>query len=476
MQDYLVTKKHLAFGALSILGFLTVIISAFPGYTNFDEMYMLNEGLNHHISDIHPPMQMLIWLSLIKLAKLFGGNELLQISSTLLIQNIVFWLSAYHIAKWFNSFKLGLLFLAAILAAPVGLVYLGHIGKDSEMAIAFFSALALIGQSIRTKNRKLLLVSIIPIFFGLSIRSNGIIAAVPLVIIMSDQIINNFSKVKLNKYILAIAILISLVSCNLLIKEVVIKEKCCDAAQALMTPVYDLMSISTKVNQNLVPKSLYLNDKYNLETIKNNFNETYINWDGLIIPSHKNFKEVIQAWLNGIYEHPNIFIIHRVRTLQLFLGLHQGGAPFPFMYGFYCDPNTISGFNQEIAKYCQAISKIDTNYTTNLNNILKNYILNSNNSFMYKIWPYILASLLIIMLHSVFLKKHNAKKTSKENLKKYFWIWQSAIINILPFLLLANSAQFRYLIWSALSLFVFTMLSVDEIFMYKPRDSDNSLC
>jgi hypothetical protein len=76
---------------------------------------------------------------------------------------------------------------------------------------------------------------------------------------------------------------------------------------------------------------------------------------------------------------------------------------------------------------------------------------------VYRIWIYYVAITAVLLLPI-------AKR--RFLLDPVIWLSTSAVMYTLPYLLLANSAQFRYLYWPALALFCAFVLRLDAILSY----------
>ena len=185
------SEKNLILDYIAISGIFIGFISAFPGHTNFDELYTLGEYFRGEVSDMHPPMQMLLAAKFIELGKLIRITPLYSISIILMTQLILYWWSLREISKLIKIYYLRFIFLLLLNIAPIALVYASHIGKDSQMAVALILSFALISKSGREKNFIYLLLAIPPIFYAFTIRANAPAAALPFIVYWSFIFIKN---------------------------------------------------------------------------------------------------------------------------------------------------------------------------------------------------------------------------------------------------------------------------------------------
>ncbi|MDQ6733330.1 MAG: hypothetical protein M3Z35_04310, partial [Nitrospirota bacterium] len=327
--------------ALASLGFLLTIVSAFPGHTNFDEFYSLAELWSGAVSDLHPPIQVLTWAALMDFGRLFGLGAVAQAGLMLIVQAAVFWSSAALVASWLTSKRLGRILLLVLAISPISLVYLGHIGKDSQQAIALLAAVACMGQAIRHRSMAILVLSLAPLFYGFAVRSNAPAAVLPLClfgVLIAFDLRGIDLRSWRRKAAVALGTLLlfaALFGASRILSSSVVKNRCCFAMQAVMTPVYDLMGVSVRINQNLVPPAIYQDPNYSLETIRQGYGPTTFSWDGLVMVGPNQAWDPVKAWLEAMWQHPKEFLQHRLAHLSYFFGLHSGPPPFPYMSGFY---------------------------------------------------------------------------------------------------------------------------------------------
>src|SRR5262249_29210803 len=144
-----------------------------PGHTNFDEFYSLTELWSGKISDLHPPLQVEVWGALMDIGRTFGLGPVGQASVLLIVQAAVFWASAAIIASWLTSKWLARILLLVIAVSPVSLVYLGHLGKDSQLAIALLAAVTCMALAVKRRSVAMLALSLPLLFYGFTVRSNG---------------------------------------------------------------------------------------------------------------------------------------------------------------------------------------------------------------------------------------------------------------------------------------------------------------
>ena len=436
-----------------MLGFSVAFISAFPGHTNFDELMTLGEYFRGEVSDMHPPMQMLFSVQFIKFGLEVGLMPVITVGIILLVQLMAYWWSIKTIAKFIENHVIRIVFLIILALSPIGMIYSSHIGKDSQMAISLLFSFALIYLGIKQCRLSIVSIALAPIFYAYTIRANAPAAVLPIIFywaisVLSILKINN--KIKIKTIVLVLSVLIIINILNYSIVNNTVKIKCCSGVQLIMTPVYDLMGISRKIQYNLVPDFLY-SGKYDLSDINRNFNSTYINWDGLKQANFSQLMPVMKLWFKAILDYPNEFIEHRMNTLKYFFGLQFGPPAFPYMSGFFNNISVTGSSNitlELISEYNKIAPYLIFKDASEL------YFSKTSSFIFYRFWVYIAFSIAIfILMKCLRLKYDLAPKI----------LLSSSVLYILPYIILANSAQFRYVYWPALALYIIFFINLDKI-------------
>ena len=442
---------------LIILGFFLGIISSFPGHTNFDELYTLGEYFRGEVSDMHPPMQMLLSAHTIEIGLKFGLIPIISVAIILFIQLLIYWWSIKTLSTFIQNQFLRIVFLAILALSPIGLVYSAHIGKDSQMAIALLFSFTLILLANSKNKIKLLFIAIVPIFYAYTIRANGPAAVIPILFFWSISIVKilNFKKniiLKATGGFFLILLLINILNYSILRTNV--KIHCCGGIQLIMTPVYDLMGVSKIIQKNLIPNYLYI-DKYDLSDINKNFDSTCINWDGLKQADYSKLIPILQLWLDMIKDYPTEFIVHRFNTLKYFFGMQFSPPAFPYMSGFY--NNIEKTGKSKVTNELVAEYNLIAPYLI-LKDILESYFGATAKFPFYRYWVYLLLNLVVFL----YISKIKLKVHFPINILTF-----SALLYTLPYLILANSAQFRYIYWPVIAFYIVFFINLDQILLCK---------
>jgi hypothetical protein len=436
-----------------ILGFTVAYISAFPGHTNFDELMTLGEYFRGEVSDMHPPMHMLFNAQFIKYGLVAGIMPIISVGIILLIQLMVYWWSIKTIAKIIENHKIRLVFLIILALSPIGMIYSSHIGKDSQMAISLLFSFALIYFGNKECKLSVMIIALAPIFYAYTIRANAPAAVLPILFYWAVSVLNVLKinkKIKTKTIGLVLGVLVIIHILNYNIVNNTVKIKCCGGVQLIMTPVYDLMGISKEIQENLVPEFLYL-EKYDLSDINRNFNSTYINWDGLKQANFSQLIPVMNLWLKAILDYPYEFIAHRMNTLKYFFGLQFGAPAFPYMSGFFNNIGATGSSNTTL-ELIGEYNKISPYLI--YKEISEVYYSKTSTFIFYRFWVYILITIAMFICMGYLKLKYDF----------YLKILiASSVFYTLPYLVLANSAQFRYVYWPALALYIIFFINLDKI-------------
>jgi hypothetical protein len=434
---------------LAILGLIVTIFSAFPGHTNFDEFNSLNEYLGYNLSAIQPPLHSIIWGNSIIFGKYIGLKPIWQASLLFFLQIFLFWLAAYYFASLLKNKFLAIVFLLVLIITPLSMLYIGHIGKDSQMAISFFLTFLLIFKASKEKSKKYLFFALFFLLYGFLIRSNAPAAAIPIIFYWSSVYIKNFSNNSIYKKIILFSSVLILFLITQSYLNSSLKHKDIAGIQLVMTPIHELMGLSIVVNENLVPKKFYRDDSFTLDYIKEVYVPTYPYWDKLKLTGYEYFPDAYQAWVNAIKKYPKEYINLKINYLKIFYGFNFGPVPFSTYYGFYLNDKLVqSKITEELT---QDVKELNPKFLK-IKNIFKDYIISASNSFIYRPWIYIFIGISLLIL---------SHRKGKNN-EFCAWLAFSAILYTAPYIIISSSVSIRYNLWTIFAFTLISFLKIDE--------------
>ena len=165
------SRQSLLMVAIAIAGFILSLLAFWPGFMEYDSFDQYGQVIGIlPLKDWHPASMTLLWRALITI---YNGPQ-----PMLVLQSLLYWSGFLYLALWLwrdtSKFTLA---LTAVLVPflPFLINFTGVIWKDTHLAVVlFWAALLLVfGKTSWSK----LLISLLFIFYGLSVRHNGIAAA-----------------------------------------------------------------------------------------------------------------------------------------------------------------------------------------------------------------------------------------------------------------------------------------------------------
>lgn len=174
-KQFVASAKALIF-AVTCTGFCLSMLAFWPGFMEFDSFDQYAQAIDREpLNDWHPVLMALLWRVLIRF---HDGPE-----PMLLLQMALYWSGFLYLALQMLKRVRPVLACGAILIPflPFLLNFSGVVWKDTHMAVAFFWValiLAFARPSMWGAATSLLLI-----FYGLTVRHNGIAAALPLLLL-----------------------------------------------------------------------------------------------------------------------------------------------------------------------------------------------------------------------------------------------------------------------------------------------------
>lgn len=434
---------RLVLASACVLGAALTVASSYPGHTNYDEFSSLNEILSDAVSDIQPPLQAIAWAGLIDLGKRLGLGNTASLATMLIVQTALFWWALYVIAGSLRTRWLGAGLVLAFAALPPTLAYLGHIGKDTQHAVALAVALALILAAWRRRARWPLVVAVLPLFYAFGVRSNGLFAVLPLCVPWAVAWFEARGTSAVRHWRVGIASLglfAALFAANAGFYEAVVRNKCCLGNAGYMTLVHDMMGISYRIDENLVPPYMYSVPDYSLDTIRRNYEPRWtINFDGLRIIRDEDQPKILRDWLDAVTGHPREYLGHRLDLARYFLGLTTEPNHFGLFLGFYrsADVRRLD-VNPELSALVAGVD--DNRVLVRVKQAFATYFWAFRDTVLFRPWFYVVVAGLAYLLLG------RSRGAFPDRLT--VWLGLSNALYFLPYLPLTSSASFRYVIWS----------------------------
>lgn len=438
----------------ALFGLAITIITFYPGRLYTDSVYQLLQAKKESQLDTwHPISMVLVWQAFINL---MHGNY----SGLLLLQLFLMWggllVSSLVVYKNTKNKKLPFLILAIGLL-PYIINLIGFVVKDIQMASSLLMATALLTYIKYIKPSKNLrwifsiLISLL-LIYAISVRVNGIVATLPLLILLASLLVSPKSKRRRLTITLIVVcfMVISLFVINIL-------NKITDATVSSSTVTMYILDINNLQDKNSILQKAPPEVREQLVafegcSLRNNAKTNLNVWE--CMPDPINMKELIilstsphlkttqRYWLSVILSNPLGYIAQKTETYTQFL-LNTNSI--------WLDHDANEAITHKDAprpgqKYI--IQK-------SANSIIKNYVENFGDEyfgFIYKAWFWLVASILLI----VYSKRLNRYKAIVTTLAF------SALLNILSYAPGSITPGYRFFYWSALaSTLAFVLLIID---------------
>jgi hypothetical protein len=311
-------KSFFSIYFICILGFTITVASNFPGLMTPDSDFQLLQATSFSFTDWHPPIMSIIWSVLLQVAD--GPIGMLLLFCTL------YWLSFALMAKSLSKRSIQASTLLLTLSfCPFSINFAGTIWKDVFVFVFFLFGLSFIIRSHfdEVPISKRTSVFLIVIFTtGALARHNAIFTGIVLSILCltytKDGRIKNFSAFILTT--IKATILFSSVFAGMFFAiDHFAKPEKKYASSSLF--VYDLVGISIRSNEYLLPKS----ESFDIESIKTcyenkGWDKIWVSCPSLIDELNVNgeWNKLSGYWALAIKKYPKLYFKHRTYYFMSF--------------------------------------------------------------------------------------------------------------------------------------------------------------
>lgn len=425
MSNRLLLKNGLT-AFLCICGFAINYITYHPGFMSPDTFDQYNQTINNTYATWHPPAMAYAWHLLNFIHK---GPALM-----LCMQLFFLWFSCFLFALSLPGivWRLSVLFL--FFAAPFIQNFSGWIVKDSQMALSWLLAVALLFYHLNSGSKKTkIAIAVCAAFFllyGSWMRYNAVTGLFPLCLIWAWVILEN--KKALIKLFSAAALLLVIVFGQKLFINVFLKA----TVEYTEGQIYfhDLNGIFLKTHRNVYPPVMYTNPEFDTTYIRGHYDPIDVtsilyNHDhkNILVLDESKTKDLKDAWIAAIKQFPVVYLKNRYDIYLYFLTLKkvnnlQYYFPWihPNQYGYQIDGN-----NYFYQKYCR-------------------HMQNKDNKIYFQVWFWIFLNVLLFFF--IYFIKDYAYRMF------YACVVCSGFLYTLPQFITCNSVtDFRYIYWSCLA-------------------------
>jgi len=165
-------KIRLQTAGLLAIGFVGLLVYAFPGYMSSDSVAQLVDARSHQYSDWHPPAMAAVWT----VVEIFVKGP----AGMLVLQGTLFLLGAFGILRSALPLRAAAIAASAILLFPPVFTPMAVIWKDSQMAGFLLAGTALLLDPRRSRQ----CAGLVLLAIATALRDNAAAATLPLIAIL----------------------------------------------------------------------------------------------------------------------------------------------------------------------------------------------------------------------------------------------------------------------------------------------------
>lgn len=420
--------------AIPVIGLALLLATAltyefFPGFISYDSLQQFRQTLGLiELRDAHPVILVYLWRWLLKLYDHAGV--------LLAFHQVLYW-SGIGVFVCLATEKLWLriLLLLAIGLSPPLLILSLHLWKDVDMLGGLAVASAMMLGYIRRPHAGWLAAAALALFFAIAVRINGLIPALPLLLLMcylgARRASTSIWKVASVTATAAIAfVMVSSMAVSLISSGA---KKVYGLGTLL---VWDMVSISLAENENLLPAYLARHTEGDLLPQLEALNSREANYPSYALvspfPPKSLEKQLIKDWLTLVAQHPEAYLRHRTHVFSVLLGIGNPEIYYPYHPGI--DEN-------EFHLKFENISKTELQAYLDLFDELAR-------SIIYRPWIYLVLALVVAMFCTIRVLRRSGNQAL--NLLSIS-LAISGILSAVSLFVIATAADYRYITWTILA-------------------------
>jgi hypothetical protein len=315
------TKRNRVIAIVCFVFFVASFIAFNPGFLTSDSLDQYNQSLTGNYQDWHPPLMAFTWRML---------NHIYEGPQVMLVMQLLFlWTSIYLLASSFHN-KLWYIAIGAFALAPFVLNFAGNIFKDTQMALAWLLAFAILFRKI-VKQRPAfsigLIVSLLLILYGTWVRPNALPGALPLLLLWAwVACLRSTRRVYIST---AIVLVMFTTAATFLFTGRIFNAEKLHAENKIF--MHDLTGIFVKTGVDVFPSALYTMPGFDTSYLRQKYTPAtfdFIWWndDGKYYQpslSDDMVSSLRQAWKHAISTYPEAYLLHRYEGFLYFLRLKK---------------------------------------------------------------------------------------------------------------------------------------------------------
>lgn len=384
---------------LALIAFTVFIFQ--PGYIDNDSANQLEQIRSGHFDDWHPPAMSWLWG---QFDRILPGPL-----SLFLLQVVLFWSGMGIIVNLIASNPISKSLYLLFGLFPPAFMFLGAVIKDILMAAVFLFGIALILYAERRKSMGAFAAGMVFLGYGMLIRHNAILAALPL-FLYAGYVLTQIRPEILSKTPpvwraigLGASLFLIVFATGRIWNSRLTDTKTYPFQQIML---HDLAGISIRLNTYLIPEYVAASEQpsmkdlrqiYQLRSMKNLYWPDFTNIHYRILHEPDLVDDLFNTWVTEVMDHPRAYLMHRSDVFMGVLGFRGGRHCSPYYYeGTVYKPK---GYYQSDGNYYSDNPVADVIYT---------WMEPLRNSFLYWNWLYLFlplmlfaASLLMVLRSSV---------------------------------------------------------------------------
>jgi len=431
MGNFLLVKiKNNSDIALSIgLAVLGVYIF-YPGAMSGDSIEQWRQTITpDNILNWSPPAMVYVWIILNKIT--YGPQGML------IFQYLLYFLAVCGFGKLFlRKLSHRLLYIAGIGLFPPIFFLTGVIWKDVSLMVGIANALLFLFIYERTRRNIFLLLSLIFFLYGILVRHNGVVCAIPYSFYLIAMMLNKRTKFRgLLFAVSVIAITSSFYGAARFVSNYKIKEisKTHHFENAIF--FWDLWGMSIEIGKNIVPPYVFNKKSKGLDVgvMKAHYNpesNTVIYLMQFITPKRfkKDFPNATfkSDFIKAILKYPRAYLTVRGRITWYMLGGKTPILPYLFTIHHVPKGHYLFPFAKDLKNSHIGTLKFSSRIAT--------FLLHQ--TFLYRVWIYI-ALALVQTLFFIFLSDEYQRN------RQFLLILVVGLFYWLPYPIISPATDFR---------------------------------
>ena len=436
LYNHFVNYKNLPFLATLVFCIVLTIFLFQPGYVDLDSASQLRESRSGIYDDWHPVLMAWTWSHVDKVCPGPLCMFLLQIT--------LYWFGLATFAGFVSTRPMYKTLFLLIGFFPPTFMISASVLKDILMGVSFLTGSGLIFIANEKKSIGRLLAGVAVLGYGMMLRHNAVVAAIPLLIYAG------YVYTKLNPFFLtniptswrSIAIgcfllLILFISGRVWSSSITTVKKY--PYQQIM--LHDLVGISLRLKENLVPKYMAISEQPSMKDLRNLYSPRGVNhlyWPDFtnihykILEDQELVNDLTATWVKTVIEHPRAYFIERYVVFTSFLNVQNKNNCGPYYY------------EESIYKPKGYYNPEGNTYSDNpVTNSVFGWVEPLRTGILYRNWLYFFA-LGVITLSSLFTLK-------KTTMGITLALGSSGFLYSAAYFFVATACDFRMIYWSALA-------------------------